>query len=260
VGSSFSAVIVKFANDDVRKQVIKNKAKYDLNNEKIIMKIEHTYRTADISNMIANNIDLDKEDIELATLIGLLHDIGRFEQMKRYNTYADKNSVDHGELGVQVLLEDSLIRKFIEETKYDDIIKTAVFNHNKYKIEEGLEGKKLLHSKIVRDADKLDDLYLGTASKCYFDKDEIISDKVFDNFLNGMCVSYTETVTKADRKVSYLAWIYDINFKFSIQYVKEKDYINQIIDNISFENEDTANKMKIIKETANEVLNRRCNE
>jgi putative nucleotidyltransferase with HDIG domain len=42
----------------------------------------HTYHVADNARNIAEKLKLSKEDIELAELIGLLHDIGRFEELK----------------------------------------------------------------------------------------------------------------------------------------------------------------------------------
>ena len=99
---------------------------------------------------------MNQENIELAKLIALLHDIGRFEQVKQTNDFLDSNNFDHANYGVKVLFEDKLIRKFIENNEYDNIIKKAIYNHNKYKIEENLNDAELLHSKIIRDADKLD--------------------------------------------------------------------------------------------------------
>ena len=107
-------------------------------------------------------LNLDKENIELAKLIGLLHDIGRFEQIKQYNTFSDKDSIDHGKLGVEILFKQGKIRNFIKSAKYDEIIKKAILNHNRKEIEKGLNPKELLHSKIIRDADKIDILYIMT--------------------------------------------------------------------------------------------------
>ena len=36
-------------------------------------------------------------------LIGLLHDIGRFEQVKVYDTFSDIDSIDHADYGVEIL-------------------------------------------------------------------------------------------------------------------------------------------------------------
>ncbi len=46
------------------------------------LKVVHTYHVADNARNIAEKLKLSKEDIELAELIGLLHDIGRFEELK----------------------------------------------------------------------------------------------------------------------------------------------------------------------------------
>ena len=46
------------------------------------LKVIHTYHVADNAREIAKKLNLSKEDIELAELIGLLHDIGRFEELK----------------------------------------------------------------------------------------------------------------------------------------------------------------------------------
>ena len=47
---------------------------------------------------------------------------------------------------IPLLFEKGLIRNFIKENKYDYIIKTAIINHNRFQIEEGLDEKTLLHS------------------------------------------------------------------------------------------------------------------
>ena len=52
---------------------------YDQNDDKVILKISHTYRVMERCQEIAASLNLDDENIQLAGLIGLLHDIGRFE-------------------------------------------------------------------------------------------------------------------------------------------------------------------------------------
>ena len=95
---------------------------YNPNDPKIALKIAHIERVSQKARLISENLRLEEEDIRLAELIGILHDIGRFEQIRKYNTFMDKDSVNHAEYGVKVLFEDGLIRKFIIEDKYDNII------------------------------------------------------------------------------------------------------------------------------------------
>ena len=59
---------------------------FDSTNGKIMLKINHIYRVAKISREIAIQNNMSEEEQDLAELIGLLHDIGRFMQVKLYNT------------------------------------------------------------------------------------------------------------------------------------------------------------------------------
>ena len=77
--------------------------------------------------------------------------------------------------GIKLLFDEGLIWKFVDKTKSkadieDDksedklkkefselgILKTAIFNHSAYRIEEGLPEKVQMFCNIIRDADKID--------------------------------------------------------------------------------------------------------
>ena len=104
---------------------------YDRKNEKIKLKIVHTYGVMECSKKNAEDMKMSAEDCELAQLIGLLHDIGRFEQLKCYNRF-EPGTMDHAAFGVRILFEERLIRRFVEEDKWDEIIKTAIGHHSDY--------------------------------------------------------------------------------------------------------------------------------
>ena len=109
---------------------------YNIKDDKIALKVAHMLRVKENAKKIARSLKLENEDVELAELIGLFHDIGRFEQVRIYNTFVDKNSVNHGELGAKILFEDGLIRNFITDNSFDEIIKKAIINHNRNQIED----------------------------------------------------------------------------------------------------------------------------
>ena len=64
---------------EVFKEYLKD---YDIENGSIKLKLRHTYEVVRKSEYIASRLGLNKENTELAKLIALLHDIGRFEQIK----------------------------------------------------------------------------------------------------------------------------------------------------------------------------------
>ena len=86
---------------------------YDLSDPKIRLKAEHTYRVADLCERIAGSLAMSEEMTEIAWVCGMLHDLGRFEQVRRFQTFIDAESVDHAKLGAEILFgEEKLIRRF----------------------------------------------------------------------------------------------------------------------------------------------------
>jgi len=235
--------------------------KYNPENGKIALKIKHIYRVAEISKDIAIKNNFNEEDIKLAELIGLLHDIGRFEQIKQYNTYIDHKSVNHAEMGVKVLFEEGVIRKFIDETDYDEIIKVAISNHNKGRIDSQISGKTLDFCKIIRDADKIDIFYVLTTEKmvdAYEKEDlsnEIVSDEIFREFKEDRIIDYSKRISAADIMVGHIAYIFDFNYDYCLKIIKEQNYINKLIKRANYKNEETINKMNEIVEIANKFIN-----
>lgn len=89
--------------------------RYDTTKGMIRHKIEHTFRVADLSERYANALGMGPDDAAWAWFFGLLHDIGRFEQVRRFGTFVDSQSVDHAELGADILFGDGLIGAFSVE-------------------------------------------------------------------------------------------------------------------------------------------------
>ena len=77
-------------------------ARYNAQDEKVRLKIEHTWRVARLCETIARSLGLPEEETDLAWLTGLLHDVGRFEQLRRYGTFIDAESIDHAQYGAQL--------------------------------------------------------------------------------------------------------------------------------------------------------------
>lgn len=233
---------------------------YDSTNPHIARKIGHTFRVMEFSKKIAESLKLSKEDIELATLIGLLHDLARFEQRRLYDTFSDSKSVDHGDLAVTILEENEYIRKYVEENQYDEIIKLAVKNHNKFKIQDGLDERTLLHAKIVRDADKLDIMYEGV-HMFYNTPEEIkqienlpIADEYYEQFIQRKQIFRKKEPTVLDGMICLISFIFDLNFEYSKEKVIKEDYINKILNRFNFKNEKTKLQIEEIRNIVCEYL------
>ena len=186
---------------------------YDMNVEEINYKYYHSYRVMDNIVTIAKNLNLNKKDIELAKCIGILHDIGRFEQLKEYKSYEDDN-MDHADYGVYIIKKEQMLKHFNIDASDYDIVYKAIKNHNKYKIEECNDENIIRHAKLIRDTDKIDILLVMGALKetgSVID-DSKVSRKVIEEIKKHRTVSKKDMKTKNDSFVNKLAFAYDINY------------------------------------------------
>ncbi len=239
---------------------------YDMNDTKVSHKLNHTLHVVSNAKFLCEKMNLDNENKEVALIIALLHDIGRFDQAKELKSFReDINNYDHATLGIKLLFENNLIRSFIEFDKYDEIIKIAIANHNKYIVDfDSMYEIQALHSKIIRDADKLDSFRAKYEDDIYtmanITQEEIetslISDNIFNDFINEKTILNKDRKTPADIWISYIAFIYGLYFKESLLYIKENNYINKLIDRFHYELNDTKEKMEKIRNKGNKYIER----
>lgn len=216
---------------DVQKVFDSYVKKFDMTDYDIAYKYRHSYRVKEISKSIAQSINLTEENILLAEIIGLLHDIGRFKQKQLHNSFSDFN-IDHGDLGAKVLFEENVLGKMKIESKYYDIISFAITNHNKLEILKTSDKEKLLHTKIVRDADKLDiyRAYTKYKDRVLKETKEKITKEVSEDFFNNHLIDNKKVKNENDKIIQFLSFIYNINFKETINIIKDENIIDKLFD------------------------------
>ncbi|MCR4657715.1 MAG: HD domain-containing protein [Lachnospiraceae bacterium] len=145
--------------DIAQKAFMDYAGKYDASDPLIYSKIDHTMRVAGNAEQIAVSIGMDRDDTDFGWMLGLLHDFGRFEQVRRFGTFVDSHSVDHAELGADLLFKEKKISLFSESGFKEadhQIAETAIRQHNKLKLPEDLDERTRLFCELLRDADKTD--------------------------------------------------------------------------------------------------------
>lgn len=228
---------------------------FNREDDKIKLKIVHTDGVVRCSSDICRRMAVNEEDARLAELIALLHDIGRFEQVRLYDSF-EPGVMDHAAYGVELLFgERKLIRKFVKEDTWDPIIRQAIARHSDYSLGDGLTSRELFHARLIRDADKLDNCRVkledpletfagGTAEEIGAQK---ISPKVKADVLAGKCIRSSDRVTLMDFWVSYVAYFYDLNFRESLDIVEEQDYVRRIVGRIPYSAQETEHAMEEIE-------------
>lgn len=118
------------------------------------LKREHTAYVTANARAIAEGGKFDARTALAAEAAGLLHDTGRYEQLRRYNTFRDSESVDHAVFSHDIVREKGWLDQWPREEA--DAILAAVLYHNRRDLPDGLDPFVSDVSRTVRDADKLD--------------------------------------------------------------------------------------------------------
>lgn len=216
---------------------------FDTQDERVRLKIIHSQKVADIARKLAVHRSCPQEDVELAELIGLLHDIGRFEQLRQYQTFLDAKSIDHAALGIQVLQEQQLLSLFCDDQKLHTIILHAIEHHNKYQIADGLQAREYMHAAMIRDADKTDIFRVNLMEKeenvylCSREQllQETVSREVFLDFMNSRPIISAKRKTHLDILLSHMAFIFDYHDAYALSIVLEHRYIEEMVDRYCFQ-------------------------
>lgn len=129
---------------------------FDLSNPAVRLKYDHSLRVSANCRTIAESLGLPTSDVELAWAMGLLHDIGRFEQVRQYHTFSDGRSMNHAAYGARYLFEQGHIRDFLKENGQDHLLQEAIRQHSAYELAGNLTDRQRLFCQLLRDADKVD--------------------------------------------------------------------------------------------------------
>ena len=225
----------------------------------------------------------------------MLHDVGRFEQIKRYNTFSDADSVDHAKFGADLLFKDGLISTFLNgmvkctgykpgalENRYSsdgvflydrlnksdmEILELAIRCHNMYRIPQGLNSREQAFCNVLRDADKVDifkvnidtpleEIYNTTTEELM--KSDI-TDEVLEAFDEEHCILKAIRRTPADTVIGHVSLAYELVYDESVRITVEQGYLAKLM-HFHSDNEETNRKMAMVREKMDSYVKKRIGE
>lgn len=214
---------------------------YNMSDPSIKLKYDHSHRVAEAAEIIGKSVGLDEK---LSYDIGLLHDYARFEQWKRFASYKDMLTIDHGDLAETMLFDEGGIKAFDIDSKDYDVVRLAVKFHNKKYIDydeiDRLYNEKgcyldkqtfIKYCLLARDADKQDlfiriidcNLKMGYSGEGY-------TMECLQALKNHSIVDTKHTNTVLDRLFVFIGFLYDINFSVTYSLFSLDDYFDSILN------------------------------
>ena len=186
------------------------------------LKLRHSMNVLENARRIVEGEKFDAPTARLCLLAALYHDVGRFEQFLRYHTFRDRESCNHGQMGVRILKAHACLKQ--ESPKNRKLIMAAVGMHNRFALPAHTPPLVALITNVVRDADKLDILrvmaehlngpapYNPTVVLQQPDDPTIASEAVLQAVFEHRVAAYAALRCVNDFRLLLGTWFFDLHF------------------------------------------------
>lgn len=238
---------------------------YNLDDQQTALKVEHSYKVAALCEEIAAKSGMAPADVDLAWLCGLIHDIGRFEQIRRYGTFNDSKSMSHALLGAAVLrgeyegLADGRLERFLMEPADEQLVLKAVELHSNLVLPDGLSSRERTFCELLRDADKVDIIRVFGNSSCQTvlrltEREFLngsISDEAMEGFAEHRCLGPADRRANLDGLVGVICLQFELANESASSALRRLGYLELLVRrpfNIrsNFTNPDTRVKWQTV--------------
>ncbi|MDP2645925.1 MAG: HD domain-containing protein [Desulfobacterales bacterium] len=202
------------------------------------LKVAHTRRVCENIVRLGRALDLSQEELILAEVSALFHDVGRFRQYRDYRTFNDSISENHAGAGVSLMEEHGLLALRPETERR--LVTQAIAYHNAAVLPEDQDPETIFFMHLLRDADKLDILHIfaeyfndrdGRPDKTIevgLADDPAVSPRMIDALRARRFARFEDLKTLNDFKLLQISWVYDFNFTPSFQLLKDRRHIENI--------------------------------
>jgi putative nucleotidyltransferase with HDIG domain len=202
------------------------------------LKRRHTLRVMQEAENLARSLRLAPRPTFLISLAALFHDLGRFEQIRRFNTLSDRRSFNHARESLRVLRRLNLLSALAPAERR--LVAGAILLHNFRALPGHLKPELLLAAGVLRDADKLD---IVSVILSYLEGEEEPDTDVFpnmdrdpkrytpalvDSIRQKQVVSLGAVTCANDFLLLLSSWVYDLNFAAARAGFEERNYLGRI--------------------------------
>lgn len=216
----------------------------------------HAEQVVDNCSIIGKALELSDDELSMARLIALLHDIGRFNQIASNGNGENGTIVDHAETGIEIISNFNTFKE-LNETE-QRILTSTILNHNKPVIPKKEDRYVLFYLQLLRDADKIDSMrimseYLldkktrpnGILGKKLNNKPGV-SKSIYDAIIKGTIPPKDLIYTLYEYILFQLSWVFDINFRKSYHILNNKQYVKNLYKYLP-KNDANINIYRIVK-------------
>lgn len=201
----------------------------------------HALRVVENTRLLAKFVLSNEEDVRIAELIALFHDLGRAALIVQGTESPTNISRDHAALSVKLMQQMDFYAGLSPEAQL--VIVKAIDSHNKLKLPKLDNEQVTLFARLLRDADKLD--VFESSYRFFKDRQGVqpmmtfdlintaeVSEKILRTIIAGKSALAEDMKTMNDYKLLLLSMSFDLNFKYTYRLLSEKQYIQKIYETL----------------------------
>ena len=154
-----------------------------------------------------------------------------------------------------------MIRKITPETKYDGIIKFAIYSLNKEGYPSNLDQKIVYFCDVLKDAHKLDTFRLAI-NYPYIDTriESYPTAMVYDEFKKFKTIPNKLTENNSDEVLLVLSNVFSLSSRYSYYILRENNYINKLIESLNFSDDEIKKFFTAIQKILNMYTERKIGD
>lgn len=235
--------------------------KYDMNNNNIKANYFHSLKVMELSSDIATTIGLfNEEEIAVVELIALFHEIANFDVAPNYKM-EQEDVEDFALKSAELLFSNGVLRKISDDTKYDNVIKLAIYACNKNGLPANIDPKTAAFCKILRDAHRIDSFRKILNYPVIDTRITMFpSNMVYDRFKQFKVIDKKLSENNSDEILVALSEIFNLNYRYSYAVLKRSGYVDKIIESLSFTEKNLEGFYKQIGKVLNAYIDRKIGE
>lgn len=201
----------------------------------------HSMRVAANVRLISKAVLQSDDEIRVAEVIALFHDIGRASLIAKGTVSPTNIQRDHAVLSAELIHKMDFFQKMSADIQA--IVLKSIENHNRLKLAKLDTEQQMVFSRLLRDADKLD--ILEYSYKFFKEKNGIqplmtldlinsteVSEKIIKSIMAGKTAAVEDMKTMNDYKLLLISMAFDFNFKMTFRMISEKQYVQKIYETL----------------------------
>lgn len=239
-------------------------------------KMTHSLQVIGAGNYIMRHepyFQTDRADLQrCAKLAYLFHDIGRFTEIeRRYEEEPTPQRHKHAIYSCDILQRypEYTRAEILLPIKYHSCMIEELYNAPEFlSIGDSQLKQDILHiTYLVRDADKIANLYLMKTSEAQSDKvfNDLflerkpfgdVSPAILEAFFAHKVAPLAEVVTANDWIVCYMSWIFDLNYKSSFDFCDKTGCFDNLLSIFNKHTPDTTLQQQVSQTLFDYIHNR----